>query len=306
MYGSGSRTPMYGSQTPLHDGEWKWGGPPGSMGDTGRGLGALLGRGRDPGVIFWREGGGRSGHWGQGGWRWRRMGLRGRTEGADVAPTGRCRQPHATLRLTDPAARRQPHACPERCLGPQQPQHAFQVGAGGAGDQDSPTAGSLLTSTAPATSRRSWFGVLGRQRSPATGFQSPSCPGHCDNACLPSLGPTRTLSTASTMSPRPHRKATVAPPTRRPPATPTPHPHRSPSRTTPRPLARRPCECSLRPAPVCGFGAPQNLALGGESQPCGPRVGAGGGGGNLIPERLQTVVLAGKCAPRGPQTEAWS
>ena len=42
-----------------------------------------------------------------------------------------CRQPHAALRLADAAARRQPHARPERRLGPQQPQHAFQVGTGG-------------------------------------------------------------------------------------------------------------------------------------------------------------------------------
>lgn len=49
-------------------------------------------------------------------------------------------------------------------------------------------------------------------------------------------------------SPRPHHKATVAPPTHRPLVILTLHHRRSPSRTTPRPLARQPCKHSFHSA----------------------------------------------------------
>lgn len=74
------------------------------------------------------------------GLRWRGRGLVGTQRVLTQPLWGCCRQPHATLWLTDSASRWQPHACSERCLGPQQPQHTFQVGArggrGGAADQD--------------------------------------------------------------------------------------------------------------------------------------------------------------------------
>lgn len=180
--------------------------------------------------LKWGQGQGERGSWG------------GRGSLTDPLRDPR-RQPHTALRLADTAARRQPHARPERGLGPQQPQHALQVGLGG----------SLLPGQPP-------FGVPFAGTAPFWGPWPPGWPRCDDDACLSPVGPTRTSSTASMMSPRPRRRATGAPPTRRPPAIPTRRPPRSTSPTTPRPPARRPCECSL--CPTAGPGGPQTAALG--------------------------------------------
>lgn len=95
------------------------------------------------------------------GLRWRGRGLVGTQRVLTQPLWGCCRQPHATLWLTDSASRWQPHACSERCLGPQQPQHTFQVGAqGGRGGalltRTDPTTGSVVAAMAPAASQQSY------------------------------------------------------------------------------------------------------------------------------------------------------
>lgn len=94
------------------------------------------------------------------GLRWRGRGLVGTQRVLTQPLWGCCRQPHATLWLTDSASRWQPHACSERCLGPQQPQHTFQVGAqGGRGallTRTDPTTGSVVAAMAPAASQQSY------------------------------------------------------------------------------------------------------------------------------------------------------
>lgn len=163
MYGSGSRTPMYGSQTPLHDGEWCWGSTERGWSLSGFWGDLLDGKGCVKEALR----------------RWRGQDSVGRQRVLTQPLWGCCRQPHATLRLTDSASRWQPHACSERRLGPQQPQHTFQVSAGGGGgaaDQDRPTAGSAVTVMSPTSSQQSLLGSLIAAVAPAI-LDCPHCRG---------------------------------------------------------------------------------------------------------------------------------